>query len=102
MVFLLRLVILILIDKINVSIIVLRLELLSYQQLLLTFFFRLISGQKPWNILFGHINLKLCFIVASESSFGKQFVLILVFELIYVLNEKKYKVLIVIREMLIY
>ena len=102
MIFLLRLIILILIYKINVSIIVLRLKLFSYQQFLLTFLFGLISGQKPRNILFGHINLKLSFIVTSESSFAEQFVLILVFKLIYILNEKKNKVLIVIREMLIY
>lgn len=102
MIFLLWLIILILVYQINVSIIVLRLKLLSYQQLLLTFLLRLISGQKPGNILFGHIYLKLSFIVTSEGSFAELFVLILVFELIYVLNEKKNKVLIVIREMLIY
>jgi hypothetical protein len=53
--------------------------------------------QKPSNILFGHVNFEFSFIVAFESCLAKLLILVLVFELIYVLNEKKNEVLIVIR-----
>ena len=87
MVFFLRLIIFVFVYQINVSIIMFRLKLLSYDQLLLTFFFQFIMGQKPSDILFGEVNFEFICIITPEGSFTQLLILILVFKWIYVLNE---------------